>query len=56
VDNKREHEMSLSSPTNAMPPLGNSRYFHTKRGEPSSNKNQHEYSVKLVTKPSMEIL
>ena len=48
--------MSSSSPTNSMPPLGNSRHFHTKRGEPSSNKNHHEYSAKLVTKPSMEIL
>jgi hypothetical protein len=56
VDNKREHEMSSSSPTNAIPPLGNSRHFHTKRGEPSSNKNHHECSAKLVTKHSMEIL
>jgi hypothetical protein len=56
VDNKIEHEMSSYSPTNSMPPLGNSRHFHTKREEPSSNKNHHEYSAKLVTKTSMEIL
>jgi hypothetical protein len=56
VDNKRENEMSSSSPTNAMPPLGNYRYFYTKRGELSNNKNHHEYNAKLVTKPSMEIL
>ena len=56
MDNKREHEMSSSSPTNAMLPLGNYRYLYTKRGELSSNKNHHEYSAKLVTKPSMEIL
>jgi hypothetical protein len=49
VDNKREHEMSSSSPTNAMPPLGNYRHFHTKRGELSGKKNDHEYSAKLVT-------
>ena len=48
--------MSSYSPTNVMPPLGNSRHFHTKRGELSSNKNHHKYSAKLVTKPSMEIL
>ena len=48
--------MSSFSPTNAMPPLGNYMHLHTKIREPSRNKNQHEYSAKLVTKPSMEIL